>query len=103
MDSAFIGYFLFTVILIGLIAFYVNKPTLFTVCKMADCFFLWSFTGFVRRYNLATNGGLYGTYDWICFRKARALCSYKTTHITTQLTHSLPSLGRIHAASLRFA
>ena len=31
MDSAFMGYFLFTVILIGLIAFYVNKPTLFTV------------------------------------------------------------------------
>jgi hypothetical protein len=31
MDSTVIGYLLFTVLLIGLIAFYVNKPTLFTV------------------------------------------------------------------------
>lgn len=31
MDSAVIGYLLFTVLLIGLIAFYINKPTLFTV------------------------------------------------------------------------
>ena len=31
MDFIVIGYLLFTVLLIGLIAFYVNKPTLFTV------------------------------------------------------------------------